>query len=225
MLLVSEPTTPTAERKTVDDDTPPPSIAEITTPPQSLLNLQGVTYGYSPNIQIPPELLNSGFSPELHGSPAEYVAGLDELIPPYNPNNEQSQDCGSTLIPSSQAVYQDFVDDLSEKSPVVCMGQAIANDCQRSEMQVMVIGGTMLGVYLAVRPDGKCSLGIATDTEDVLMCELTPMLNSALPGSQSLTAWKADFAAEPGELFAALYVAAAEKGVLGDIDDCILYGL
>jgi len=107
-------------------------------------------------------------------------------------------DCGTISVPSSNIGLMVFASSLASDPTIVCFGEAIANDCETATASVyqdQVHGST---AYVAKRSDNSCGIGAAEVTGDVLLCDVTTIMNKVLGENKTETAWQSQFAADPG---------------------------
>jgi len=116
--------------------------------------------------------------------------------------------CGNVSLGSSETAVQRYLSNMANTSEASCLGQAVANNCESSRVNVSALSGAVSGsVYVTERNDGVCAVGVYVDGDDVLtLCSVTDSLNlSLLPDSQkTFIEWQAVFAKEPGKTFASL---------------------
>lgn len=134
--------------------------------------------------------------------------GTNALVSPIPSLREELSDkynCGSVKVPEGESAYEDFFDDLGEMDEVICMGQAVADNCHSAILTVKSDIGINVYVYVAKRADGVCGSDFTPQADYINLCSIEATLNSLTGKKRTFTQWQKVFTEEPGETFASLY--------------------
>ncbi len=157
-------------------------------------------------------------TPEDLANPTAFAAAVNP-IPSLVSAFEKVKSCGSLQVPSSESEQARFLNELDTYQPVICMGEAAADNCESAWAQVTNPDGMAMSVYLAEREDGTCAVGTSYLSTYVSLCNFTDVMNTKTGDNLSYFEWLEVFKDEPGESFAKIFSSGT-----GDISgtDCVL---
>lgn len=137
--------------------------------------------------------------PTSVGPTTESAAELETLP------DSSARNCGSLTVPSSAFGLAFFSAGLSSDPGIVCMGEAVADDCDTRSLSASSDDGLDGLAYVASGSDGRCGVGFRATTDDTLMlCDLETILERDGDQDFPWSVWESRFAAEPGPQMASL---------------------
>jgi hypothetical protein len=115
--------------------------------------------------------------------------------------------CGELKYPVDEYGDKRSILSLAEEDVVVCLGEAVANDCESASVTTRSTDGYVSRVYVLPQTDGSCGISIATLEDKVKLCSIEKVLNSRLhPDQQKIFAdWQKDFVTNPGDTITTAY--------------------
>lgn len=117
-----------------------------------------------------------------------------EVLPDSSP-----QDCGTLTIPASAFGIAFFSTGLSRNPEVICMGEAVADNCDMHALSVVSSDGLDGTAYIAEDPGGQCGVGFQdTGSDVVVLCDLLTILNETYSESFTWAMWRQRFDEDPG---------------------------
>ncbi|MEN9922339.1 MAG: hypothetical protein RL097_616 [Candidatus Parcubacteria bacterium] len=131
----------------------------------------------------------------------------------------EAQSCGVLRLPSSVSALEKFIREIDTEDQVICMGEAIANDCESAKLVAAGSEGDKYYIYVGEREDGVCSVGSTSEEAYVSLCALEAVMDENTNNNYSLTKWLSIFDDEPGESFASLF--STETGLITG-SDCVM---
>lgn len=157
-------------------------------------------------------------TPEDLANPTAFAAAVNP-IPSLVNSFAKVKSCGSLKVPASEGEQARFLNELETYQPVICMGEAVADNCEFAWAQVTNPDGIAMSVYLAEREDGTCGVGTSYLPTHVSLCNFTDVMNAKTGDSLSYFEWLEVFMDEPGESFAKIFSSGT-----GEISgaDCVL---
>jgi hypothetical protein len=123
--------------------------------------------------------------------------------------------CGTVVIPDPDNKLENamFVATFGRNPTAICMGTAIANDCDAS--RAYYTQGIDSGyVYIARRNDGVCGVGLSDDGTTVQLCSIEDLMNVSMKDSKSFAEWQLLYAEKPGQTFVNAYLSGLTTSVV-----------
>lgn len=137
-------------------------------------------------------------------------------------------DCGAVDVPSGALSQSYLFSNLDQEASVVCLGRAVPDNCEPSEVTVTSPDDGDGVVYVVKDNDDVCSLGFQeSGVELVTLCGLEAILETTNP-NQEWEEWEAAFQAEPGRLMADVILQNADflfDATIVDDPSCTQYQL
>jgi uncharacterized membrane protein len=124
-------------------------------------------------------------------------------IPSLTDEFKGVQSCGKIQMKTSD--IDTFLNRLHEYEPVICLGEAVANDCEYAWAEVDFADDTSLWVYVARKEDGTCGTGNTYVENTVRLCDLADAMNLVTGTNSNFDEWAEKYSKDPGEMFAKLY--------------------
>lgn len=123
---------------------------------------------------------------------------------------DRVESCGTLQMPTSESGVKDFLSRLYQFDQVVCMGEAVANDCDYAWAEVITPDKVKMWVYVAEKEDGSCGYGNTYKQGHVRLCDLAEAMNIATDENMPFESWQDQYTKMPGEMFSTLYATDAE---------------
>lgn len=207
--IITTDTTASAGTYSPPENTPSSGPSPYTK--ESLIE-NGLVLEY-PSIEIDP----------IYTDPGAFYESLN-VFPSLNSIETGITDCGNLTVPSGESAYNRFLSRLSENDAVVCMGEAVADDCETAQLVYNVTEDIQVNIYVAERSDGLCGVSFSGNEDHINLCSIESTMEGFAGISMSDSEWQEAFAEEPGETAAQVLT----SGVQGEATtqfDCVIHQL
>ncbi len=163
--------------------------------------------------------------------PYEDLTNLDKMMKAYQNNPSLVEEfatvksCGQLTMPRSEKAVEQFFAQLHTFPEIACLGNAVADNCKSTWLDVMTQYRIPLRVYVAERNDGVCGYGNTNVKGSVELCSIAFAMNTINEDSKTFDQWMKEFESEPGETFAQLYTELTPDSGVGGFMDCVMYDI
>lgn len=160
-------------------------------------------------------------SPLPYSDVDEFYDSLN-IFPSFQMDKKDVNNCGEITVPTSESAYSRFISDIDENEVVICLGEAVANDCETAYAEYDITEDIQSSVYVAKREDGVCSVAQYYGHTHINFCSLVSVMESMTGVSNNFDTWQKEFATDPGETFSQLFT--EQEGSPASFGkDCILH--
>lgn len=208
----------------VVDQAPATSVPAQSNTPYSVDDLvaNGLVLDYNSYNWAYPTSYDMGNGTVISADDLENADAFAAAISPFDSAVEtftEARSCGVLRLPSSESALEKFVREVDTEDQVICMGEAVANNCEPAKLIATGSEGDSYYIYVGEREDGVCSVGTTSEEAYVSLCALEAVMDENTNSNYSLTKWFSVFEEEPGESFAALF--STETGLITG-SDCVM---
>ncbi len=130
-------------------------------------------------------------------------------------------DCGSFELQGDEDAR-----DLDSVPAIACMGEALANSCEASRMDVSLDSGQTVTMYLYENLPGSCGVGVAFEGgKTIQLCSAERLLNEFTGLQLSFAQWSSVINDKPSDMFSALYFRLTYGNSSINSQDCYYYNI